>query len=207
MLIFLSLGLLVWTSGQMSLCHAAFAAVGAAAFGQLTSQLRRALAAGARAGRPRHRPGRALVAVPAIRLSGLYLALATFGFGILVEQVVYPAEFLFGAIGGTPAGAPARRQLAVAATQGYYYVVLAVAVARLPCWCWAVSHSRLGRLLRGLADSPPALTTMGTTVNVTRVLVFCLSAFLAGVAGGLFGAAVGTVDAASASVPSSRSPG
>jgi ABC-type branched-subunit amino acid transport system permease subunit len=48
-------------------------------------------------------------------------------------------------------------------------------------------------LLRGLADSPLALSTMGTTINVTRVLVFCLSAFLAGVAGALFGAAVGNI--------------
>ena len=40
---------------------------------------------------------------------------------------------------------------------------------------------RLGRLLRGLGESPVALATHGLTVNVTLVLVFCLSAFLAGV--------------------------
>jgi hypothetical protein len=49
-----------------------------------------------------------------------------------------------------------------------------------------VERSRLGRLLRGLADSPLALTTLGANANVSRVIVFCLSTFLAGVAGATF---------------------
>ena len=54
----------------------------------------------------------------------------------------------------------------LASDTGFYYVVLAVAA--LACLLvWAVYHSRLGLLLRGLADSPLALSTMGTTVNVT----------------------------------------
>ncbi len=55
-----------------------------------------------------------------------------------------------------------------------------------------VERARLGRLLRGMADSPTALSGLGTNTNVTRVFVFCVSAFLAGVSGaltaGLFGA-------------------
>lgn len=135
-------------------------------------------------------PVGAVVAIPAIRLSGLYLALATFGFGILVQPVGYPSSLLYGA-GGTRA-VPRPGISWLASDTGFYYVVLAVAA--LACLLvWAVYHSRLGLLLRGLADSPLALSTMGTTINVTRVLVFCLSAFLAGVAGGLFGAAVGNI--------------
>ena len=41
----------------------------------------------------------AFVAIPAIRLSGIYLALATFGFGILMERVVYPTALMFGGRG------------------------------------------------------------------------------------------------------------
>ena len=47
-------------------------------------------------------PVGAVVAIPAIRLSGLYLALATFGFGILVQRVGYPSSLLFGAAGRAP---------------------------------------------------------------------------------------------------------
>src|SRR5581483_2374567 len=119
-----------------------------------------------------------------------YLALATFGFGILIQRVAFPSAVLFGLDGYRKVPRPGFSWLAT--DTGFYYVVLAVAV--LACLLvWAVYHSRLGRLLRALADSPLALSTMGTTINVTRVMVFCISAFLAGVAGGLFGAAAGTV--------------
>jgi ABC-type branched-subunit amino acid transport system permease subunit len=72
----------------------------------------------------------------------------------------------------------------------FYYVVLAVVV--LACaLVVALTRSRLGSLLRALGDSPVALAVHGLSTNVTRVLVFCLSAFLAGVAGALFIAAPG----------------
>jgi ABC-type branched-subunit amino acid transport system permease subunit len=48
-------------------------------------------------------------------------------------------------------------------------------------------------LLRSLADSPVALATQGASVNVTRVLVFCISAFLVGIAGALFASASGSI--------------
>ncbi len=57
-----------------------------------------------------------------------------------------------------------------------------------------VSRTRLGRLLRGLAESPTALTTNGLSTNVTRLAAFAASAFLAGVAGALLAAAAGNVN-------------
>jgi ABC-type branched-subunit amino acid transport system permease subunit len=57
----------------------------------------------------------------------------------------------------------------------------------------AVNRTRLGRLLRGMSDSPVALETLGLSVNVTKVLVFCVSSFLAGVGGALFVAQSQTV--------------
>ena len=82
-ILFLSLALLLNTSGQISLCHAAFVAIGASTFSHLTTDqglpwLLALLGAGLVVV-----PVGALLSLPAIRLSGLYLALATFGFGIL----------------------------------------------------------------------------------------------------------------------------
>jgi ABC-type branched-subunit amino acid transport system permease subunit len=74
----------------------------------------------------------------------------------------------------------------------YYYVVLAVVAVALAMLV-LVERSRLGRLLRGLADSPIALTTRGTNVNVTRVLVFCISSFVAAVGGALIAGVNGQV--------------
>jgi branched-subunit amino acid ABC-type transport system permease component len=190
-LVFASLRLLVVTSGQVSLCHATFVAVGATTFAHLAGGagvpwLVALVIAGLVAV-----PVGAVVAVPAIRLSGLYLALATFGFGILVERLVFPMAIMFGRSGQAHAPRPSFGILDTTTPKGYYYVALAVVVLGV-AGIHLVSHSRLGRLLRGMADSPVALETLGATVNITRVIVFCLSAFFAGIAGALFASFNGT---------------
>ena len=189
--LFASLALLVRTSGQTSLCHAGFAAVGASSFSHFAHGAGipwpvALLLAGLIAV-----PVGALVAIPAIRLSGLYLALATFGFGVLLQQLVYRTRFMFGRSGPLSVPRPAGADGDVA----YYYVVLAVAVLACVAVAVVTSH-RLGRLLRALSDSPLALRAQGVDVNVTRVLVFCLSAFLAAIAGALLAALSGSVDVA-----------
>jgi ABC-type branched-subunit amino acid transport system permease subunit len=60
-----------------------------------------------------------------------------------------------------------------------------------------IEQSRLGRILRGLSDSPVALTTLGTNVNLARFVVFCISAFLAGISGATYASLFGAVNQAS----------
>jgi len=183
-LIFLSLGLLVSTSGQISLCHAALAALGATTFSHLTHGagmpwLLALLLAGLATV-----PLGAIVAIPAIRLSGIYLALATFGFGILMERVVYPTALMFGGRGFRLAPRPELGFVDGRTDKGFYFVTLAVVIVACVA-VFVLIRGRLGRMLRALSDSPTALVTHGLSVNVTRVLVFCLSAALAGIAGAL----------------------
>ncbi len=186
-ILLLSLGLLVRVSGQISLCHLAFAAVGAAAFGHFADSfhipwllsLLFAMLIAAAVG--------ALVSIPAIRLSGLFLALATLGFGILLQYLFYPTNLMFGL---TTAGIPAPRPqisvfgLSLASDRGFYYVLLLAAVLTTMV-IMAIQRSRMGRLLGALADSQVALETQGATTNVVKVLVFCISAGLASLAGAL----------------------
>ena len=180
--IFLSLGLLVWTAGQVSLCHAAFAAVGAAAFHHFTFGLGLPWAVALLLTGVVTVPLGALVAIPAIRLSGVYLALATFGFGILLQQVFYSTDLMFTQVNQRLIARPA----GLASDTAYYYVLVALAVGAMALVA-LVLRSRLGRLLRALSDSPLALTTQGTTVSISLTLVFCISAFLAGIGGALLG--------------------
>ncbi|MGH3521131.1 MAG: ABC transporter permease subunit [Haloechinothrix sp.] len=182
-LIFSSLHLLVRTSGQVSLAHAALVAVGASTFSHLAvgaglPWLVAVLLAGLVAV-----PVGALVAIPAIRLSGLYLALATFGFGLLLEKVFYRSDVMFGA-GST---LPAPRPPLFEGDAAFYYLLLAFAVGGVLLMT-VIGRSRLGRLLRAMADSPTTLSTLGLGVNITRVTVFAISAFIAGVAGALYAA-------------------
>jgi ABC-type branched-subunit amino acid transport system ATPase component/branched-subunit amino acid ABC-type transport system permease component len=192
-ILFLSLGLLVRTSGQVSLAQLGLAAVGAAAFGHLVSDhgipwLPAVLLAGLIAV-----PVGAIIAIPAIRLSGVFLALATLGFGIMLEQMFYTQDIMFGP---TSAGVHATRPSIGQTDRGYYYVVLAAAVV-CSIFVVALTRGRLGRLLRALSDSPLALDTQGTTINLTRVLVFCISAFLAGIFGALYAGFVGSINGTS----------
>jgi branched-subunit amino acid ABC-type transport system permease component len=213
-IIFLSLGMLIWTSGQISLCHMGFAALGATTAGKLTT-----------VGFWHWLPGigghhaswplavflaglivvpmGAIVAIPAIRLAGIYVAIATFGFGILLEQSFYLAPVMFdsGALvqnprPGTDYTLPttAHRLTTVDGHLGgvfgisfesdkrYYYLALMVTVL-MAVIVLLIRRARLGTLLRALADSPTALETHAANTTVMRVSVFALSAFMAGVGG------------------------
>jgi ABC-type branched-subunit amino acid transport system ATPase component/branched-subunit amino acid ABC-type transport system permease component len=134
-------------------------------------------------------PVGALVAIPANRLPGVFLGLATFGFAVLLEQFVYSTRFMFGvSIDGL--AAPRPRLLGLEGDRGYYYLVLAVVVLTALTTV-AIQYTRPGRLLRALADSPVALETQGATASMTRLMAFCISAFIAGLAGALLAGSYG----------------
>jgi ABC-type branched-subunit amino acid transport system ATPase component/branched-subunit amino acid ABC-type transport system permease component len=194
-ILFLSLGLLVRTSGQVSLCHVSFMVIGVSAFSHLAVDHHwpwgfALLAAGLITV-----PIGALLAIPAIRLSGIYLALATFGFGLLLQYMFYTEKYMFGDQ-GVGLSVPQPQVRAIGLTGGdtsYYYLCLVLVVATTAVIV-VINRSRLGRLLRALRDSPVGLATNGTSTNVTRVIVFCVSAFLAAIAGVLQAGAIGQVD-------------
>jgi len=185
-IVFLSLGFLVKTAGQVSLCHAALVAVGAVAFSRLAAAGVPWPVALLCAGLVTVPVG-ALVSLPAIRLSGVYLALATFAFGLLMENLVYRTFLMFGSEGHRLAPRPDLPGLALSSDRGYYFLAVAIAGA-VAVAIGLLQRSRLGRLLAALADSPTALVSFGASATTLLVLVFCCSAFFAGVAGGVLAA-------------------
>jgi ABC-type branched-subunit amino acid transport system ATPase component/branched-subunit amino acid ABC-type transport system permease component len=188
-----SLAFLTRLSGQVSLCQATFAAVGAVALTKFVHAgvpwLLALLLAGMVAV-----PIGVVIAIPAIRHGGLFLALATFGLATVVESMFYETWVMFGSSGeGVSVPAPKLSALGIGSDKSVYYVILILG-ALIILAVVALERSRLGRLLAGLRDSPGALTAGGTSVNLTRVLVFCISAFVAGIAGALYGVALTNVD-------------
>ncbi len=193
-LIFASLGLLIGLSRQVSLCHAVFVVFGATTLAHLQN-----------AGWPWLLallvsalimvPVAALLAIPAIRLSGLFLALATFGFGVLAQNLLFGTDFVFGKQAHVTLSRPELLGISLNSDKAFYYFVLAVVVLGVVA-IEAVRVTRLGRLLRGMADSPTAVESLGINPTASRVLVFCLSGFLAAVAGGLLGSLTRSVSPA-----------
>lgn len=187
-IIFLSLALLMRTSGQVSLAQLAFAAVGAAASARLAVDVGLPWLAAVLLGAMVAVPIGAILAIPAIRRSTLYLALATFGFAVLLEQLIFSTSIMFG---GTAASVPAPRPSFATGDRAYFYLTLAFVVAAVGL-VTVLQRSRLGRLLRAMSDSPTALDTYGTSVTAIKVIVFCVSAFLAGLGGALLGPVTGS---------------
>lgn len=190
-LVFASLAILVTTSGMVSLCHGAFVAFGASTFSHIEHS----------SGLPwgvclvlvgfATVPLGLLVALPAIRLSGIYLALVTVGFAILMQNVVYPSRWMFGPELFASASRPAIDGSPIS-DEAFYYVVLAVVLCGFVL-LHRVQRGHFGRLLRGLSESPTMMVTSGLDPAVSRLVVFGISAAIAGVAGGLFVSQSGAV--------------
>lgn len=181
----LTVVLLTGLSGQVSLMQLSFAGVGAVVIAKAGDGvpwvLGLALAAGA-AGMLG-----CLVAIPVLRLRGIYLALSTLAFAILMDGLVFGNSRLLG--GGETLAVPRPSLLGLHADSERAMFVLATAAASLFALVFlAVRRSALGRLLNALRDSPTACQMMGVSLARLKLAVFGLSALMAGVAGALLGA-------------------
>jgi ABC-type branched-subunit amino acid transport system permease subunit len=192
--LFVSLALLVWLSGQISLCQLSFAAIGATTMAHLISHGMPWVFALLLAGLASVPVG-ALIAIPAVRLSGIYLALVTLGFGILMQSVVFQTDLMFGNNPTISAPRPHWSFLDGSNDKELYYLFLVIAALAFAI-VFVVSRGRLGRVLRAMAQSPTMLNTHGLSTPVTRLIVFCLSAFLASIAGAMMITQYGSVSAA-----------
>ena len=191
-LIFSSLSLVVGLSRQVSLCHVAFVVFGATTVVHLTDAGVPYLAALMLAGLAAVPLG-AIVAIPSIRLSGLFLALATFGFGLLVQNLLFETSLFFGTNVRLEAKRPEVFGMSLAGDTSFYYFCLALVVVGVLA-IELVRVTRLGRLLRQVADSQTAVESLGVNPTASRVLVFCVSAFLGGIGGALLGTLSGIID-------------
>jgi branched-chain amino acid transport system permease protein len=185
----LGLNLLTGYSGQLSLGHGAFFGIGAYATGIAMQHAElSAFTAVPLAGVVCLLLGLAF-GLPALRLEGHYLALATFALAISAPQLLRH-ERLEGWTGGvqglhlTPVAPPELVRDWLGRDQWLYLVALLV-VALLYAGGWNLVHSRTGRALIATRDHPIAASAMGIDIAWHRTVTFGVSAMLTGVAGGL----------------------
>jgi branched-chain amino acid transport system permease protein len=186
----LSLVLLTGYGGMVSLCVLSFVGLGSYAMshaGGTSGSLLGVLAAvGLSAGVG------ALVALPTLRLRGLYLALATFSFATVMDLAVFTQ--ILGTGGNLNVarvhipGIPTKSDQA-------FFMVCAVTFVLVAVGVLALRRSSFGRRLVATNDSPAACATLGVSVNRTKLITFTIAAGLAGLAGSLFGAVPGQVSA------------
>ncbi len=127
----------------------------------------------------------AVVALPALRLTGIYLALATASFAIFCTWMVFSQSSLL--VGGTVSVPPLSIFGWTADTQFKQLMVTAVAFAIIANILVLLRRSAWGRRLTAMRDSPVACATLGLNLTSTKVGVFALSAAIAGSAGAIAG--------------------
>jgi branched-chain amino acid transport system permease protein len=133
----------------------------------------------------------AVVALPTLRLKGLYLALATFAFALLCEKALFPnvAKFADGSAAYGRLGIGSVR----ATSDRADLVLMAVIFVGLGVLVTALRRGRFGRRLQAMKDSPAACATLGLNTNLLKLEVFALSSAIAGLGGALLGSWRGKV--------------
>jgi branched-chain amino acid transport system permease protein len=185
-LLVVGLNLLLGYAGQISLGHAAFFGLGAYTSGILTATYGLNPWLALPAGLVVAGAAAFLVGVPALKLKGYYLAMATLGFGIIVYIIFNQAQELTGgpsgltgipslSLAGFPLNSPDRLFLLIWAVLGVILLMSANLV-----------DSRLGRALRALHDSEAAAQSLGVNTSRTKLLIFVWSALYAALAGSLY---------------------
>jgi branched-chain amino acid transport system permease protein len=186
----LGLAILTGYNGQISLGHGAFMAIGGyttailsvdGIYGHQIRDLWTIPIAGVVAG-----VAGLLLGVPALRISGLYLALITFGIAVAFPQLPKKWDHFFGGTTGKILNL-AKAPFGLNATPNHwlYYLTWGIALVLLAA-AWFLLRGKTGRALQAIRDSEVAATSAGVNPALYKTLAFGISAFYAGVAGSLY---------------------
>jgi branched-chain amino acid transport system permease protein len=181
----MGLSVLTGYSGQISLGHGAFLAIGAYTTAILSTNYGVGIywtipIAGVVTGIFGF-----LFGFPALRLTGVYLALATFGLAISVPLVAKKFEHFTGGQPGKALPLLSSPISSLSTNEWYSYLTWAIA-APMFAVAWFLMSGRLGRALRAVRDSPIAATASGLSLARYKTLAFGISAAYTGVAGAIF---------------------
>ena len=188
-IVMLSLVLVTGYGGQVSLCQLTFAGLGAYAMeavgdGGSAWGLLAAVGLASLAG--------TVVALPALRLRGLYLALATLAFGYGMDRAFFSNNDFFGA-GNALAVDRVNLPWVDTEDNGTYLVLLCTVFAAVGVGLLAVRRSAFGRRLLAISDSPAACLTLGVNMTSAKLLLFAVSSGIAGLGGALYAGSQGVV--------------
>jgi branched-chain amino acid transport system permease protein len=181
----LGLNLLTGQTGQISLAHASVLAIGAYTTASLAKMGLPFVLVIPASGAVAALVG-CLISLPALRLKGLYLALATLSFFVIVDFAIRKAGALTGGAAGTHVPPPTLAGYTLAGDKPFYYLIISIA-ALCALFVGNLQRTWVGRSLMAVRDSDIAAEMAGISVFRTKLLAFALSSFLGGVAGSLLG--------------------
>ena len=183
-IVLFGLDIVVGYTGQVSLGHAGLFGVGSYTAGVLVMKLGAPLWIALPAALGVTAVFGALLALPALKVTGPYLAMVTLAFGTIIQILINEMTFLTEGPMGITMGKPQAFGVALEKQQ-FFWVVAGVLVFTLIV-VHRILKSHLGRAFEALRGSPVASDCMGVSVYRYKVYAFVISAALAGLAGSLY---------------------
>ena len=181
-IIALGLNVLVGLTGLVSLGQAGLYAIGAYTAAILATRLGVGLVPGLILGMAFAGAFGVLLAYPTVRVRGVYLAVVTIAFGIIVENVAIEWDSLTGSWVGI-SNVPAPTLLGLPLDTNAYFIVVGASALIAFLVNLNLMNSRFGRAMRATAQSEIAARSLGINVVMIRTLAFVVSAMAAGAAG------------------------
>ena len=178
------LDIVVGYTGQVSLGHAGLFGIGSYVAGALAFKLGAPFWIALPASLLITSAFGALLALPALRVTGPYLAMVTLAFGTIIQILINEMTFLTEGPLGIKVPKPTMLGHKLDEVE-YYYVVLVLMLGSL-VMVHRIVRSHLGRAFEALRDSPVACDCMGVSVYRYKVYAFVMSAGMAGLAGALY---------------------
>jgi branched-chain amino acid transport system permease protein len=192
-----SLNLVVGFAGIPAMGHAAFSCIGAYTSSLLALRFGVSPFLGMIAGAVAGGLLGLIVAYPALRLKGDYLALATFGAGVIVYSVAKNWMDLTRGPMGLP-GIPPFRLGGSEINSPWSYLILVAVMATLVVWaCRNITHSTFGRNLTSVREDETAAIALGKNTARLKLIAFVAGAFFAGIAGSLYAHYITFIDPSS----------
>lgn len=187
------LNLLTGNAGQISLCHSSFMAIGAYTSTYLLTKVSLSFWLALPLGGVVAALFGLALGFPALRLRGFYLAVVTLGFLEMSTLFITELPSITGGVRGVSSPRPSLFGFSLSSDLSFFYVVFAVTLATI--WlAYSLVHSPTGRALNAIRNSEAAAQTLAVPLARIKLVVFMISAFLAGIGGGLFASLVGFID-------------
>jgi branched-chain amino acid transport system permease protein len=185
-LIAVTLVVLTGWAGQISLCQFTFVGVGAFAIGHLAGAHGGNFVAATLAGMGIAGALGLVVGAIAVRLKGLYLALATLAVALIFDSAVFQTVGISGGFTGIFDHRPHIAGVSFVSTTSLYELCVCVLGVVLAA-AFLISRGPVGRRLLILRDSPLAASTLGVNLTVTKLVTFALCSVVASLGGALYG--------------------
>lgn len=178
------LDIVVGYTGEVSLAHSGLFGIGAYTAGVLTWKLGFPFYAALPFSIAVTSAFGAILALPALQVTGPYLAMVTLAFGTIASILINEMTFLTNGAMGLTIHKPALFGFIMQESQYYYCAVAIFLIAMIAVHRILTSH--LGRAFEALRGSPVASDCMGVSVYFYKVFAFVISAGITGLAGGMF---------------------